>query len=181
MRRSDRQITDIGIIDDVFERAKIVRIGFIDEGVDGGQVYLVPVNYGYEKTDSGVRLYFHGAKAGRKYELALANPRVGLELDVDYQLVEGPLACNYGALYRSIIGNGRLCVVNDRDEALHGLSLIMDTALMDPAHRGTTHMGTAHMDASVGAHPWEFSPEIVERTAVFRLDVDSFTCKSRGK
>ena len=176
MRRSDREVTDAGIIDDVFERAKIVRIGFIDEGVDGGQVYLVPVNYGYERTDAGVRLYFHGAKAGRKYEFALANPQVGFELDVDYQLVEGPLACNYGALYTSIIGNGRLCVVNDRDEALHGLSLIMDTALMDPAHRDT-----AHRDVAVGAHPWEFSPEIVERTAVFRLDIDTFTCKSRGK
>ena len=176
MRRSDREITDAGIIDDVFERAKIVRIGFFDEGIDGGQVYLVPVNYGYEKTDSGVRLYFHGAKAGRKYELALANPHVGFELDVDYQLVEGPLACNYGALYASIIGNGRVCVVNDRDEALHGLGLIMDTALMDPAH-----MDMAYKDVAVGARPWEFSPEVVERTAVFRLDVDTFTCKSRGK
>ena len=155
MRRTDREVTKTEEIAEIFHRAKIARIGF----VDNGEVYIVPVNYGYEMTESGVRLYFHGAKAGRKYDLALDKPRVGFELDVDYALVEGALACNYGARYASIIGNGTLSLVDDEAEAIHGLEVLMD--------------------AAAGPGNWEFDPAVLARTAVFRLEVDTYFCKAR--
>ena len=65
MRRSDREITDADRITEIIEECKIMRIGFNDNG----EVYIVPLNYGHEETDGKHYFYFHGAKAGRKYNL----------------------------------------------------------------------------------------------------------------
>ena len=66
MRRSDREITDISQIKAFIQKESIMRIGLYDEG----EVYIVPVNYGYDFENDKHVFYFHGAKAGRKYELA---------------------------------------------------------------------------------------------------------------
>ena len=43
MRRSDREIKDISQIKAFIQKESIMRIGFYDEG----EVFIVPVNYGY--------------------------------------------------------------------------------------------------------------------------------------
>ena len=45
------------------------------------QPYLVPLNFGFERTEQGVTFYFHSAVAGRKVELLRRQPTVGFELD----------------------------------------------------------------------------------------------------
>ena len=65
MRRKDREITDKNRINEFIAKEQILRIAFYDEG----DIYIVPVNYGYIY-DEQYTFYFHGAKAGRKYELA---------------------------------------------------------------------------------------------------------------
>ena len=49
MRRNDREITDEQEIERFIAKEKILRIGFCDNG----EVYIVPVNYGYA-FDNGV-------------------------------------------------------------------------------------------------------------------------------
>ena len=43
MRRNDREVTDAEIIEDFIAGENIMRVGFYDSG----EVYIVPVNYGY--------------------------------------------------------------------------------------------------------------------------------------
>ena len=43
MRRSDREITDPKIIEEFVAGEQILRVAFYDEG----DIYIVPVNYGY--------------------------------------------------------------------------------------------------------------------------------------
>ena len=83
MRRKDREITDKSSIEDFISKHQIIRIGLIDNG----EVYIVPVNYGYTCSNGAYTFYFHGAKAGRKYELAKSNPSVGFEIDGEYKLI----------------------------------------------------------------------------------------------
>ena len=82
MRRRDREITDENAIAEFIAKEQILRIAFYDEG----DIYLVPVNYGYSY-DEQYSFYFHGAKAGRKYELAKKKPTVGFEIDGNYMLI----------------------------------------------------------------------------------------------
>lgn len=60
MRRKDREITDPERIRDIVERCACCRIGFYDNG----EVYIVPLNFGYEIGEHGYVFYFHGAAEG---------------------------------------------------------------------------------------------------------------------
>lgn len=77
MRRNDREITEETEIRKVLDECKIVHLGF----QDGGRVFVVPVNYGYSYEGGKLTVYFHGADAGLKRELAESNPVIGFEID----------------------------------------------------------------------------------------------------
>lgn len=61
-------------------------------------------------------LAFHGAKAGRKFELSKSSPKVGFEIDGSYKLLENEIACDFSASFQSVIGTGRLSLVYDKEE-----------------------------------------------------------------
>lgn len=154
MRRTDREITDENRIEEFIAKEQILRIAFYDEG----EIYIVPVNYGYLREDT-YSFYFHGAKAGRKYELAKEKTSVGFEIDGNYRLLEGEEACEFSATFQSVIGTGVLSLVEDAEEKVTGLNAIM---------RQTT-----------AKKQWQYSDEMLEAVAVFRLDVEKLSCKAK--
>ena len=154
MRRKDREITDKNRITEFIAKEQILRVAFYDEG----DIYIVPVNYGYS-VDEQYTFYFHGAKAGRKYELAKNNPNVGFEIDGNYSLLEGEEACDFSATFQSVIGTGKLSLVEDYSEKIKGLNAIM---------KQTT-----------SKNEWHYSNEMLEAVAVFRLDVVKLSCKAK--
>lgn len=153
MRRKDRQIIDVSQIKDFILSEQILRVGFQDKD----DIYIVPVNYGFIIEDEKYVFYFHGAKAGRKYELAKLNPKVGFEIDGKYSLVDGELACDYTARFQSVIGNGILSLVENQEEKVLALNSIM---------KQTTQNSE-----------WTYSKEMLNGVAIFRLDVENFSCK----
>ena len=153
MRRKERQITDVSQITDFILSEQILRVGFHDKD----DIYIVPVNYGFIIEDEKYVFYFHGAKAGRKYELAKLNPKVGFEIDGKYSLVDGELACDYTAHFQSVIGNGILSLVENQEEKVLALNSIM---------KQTTQNSE-----------WTYSKEMLNGVAIFRLDVENFSCK----
>lgn len=155
MRRKDREITDANAIETFIKEEQILRVAFYDEG----DIYIVPVNYGYICENGQYIFYFHGAKAGRKYELTQANPTVGFEIDGKYQLLEGDIACDYSAHFQSVVGTGRLSLIEDKETKTKGLNAIM---------RQTT-----------GNVEWSYENEMLEAVAVFRLDVEKVSCKAK--
>lgn len=153
MRRKEREITDQDRIRAFVETEQIIRIAFYDDG----DIYIVPVNYGF-LYDGSYTFYFHGAKSGRKYELAQKEPKVGFEIDGNYLLLEGENACDYSAAFQSIIGIGRLSTVEDTEEKVKGLHAIMRQV-------------TAQKE-------WEYEPKMLEAVAVFRLQAEHLSCKA---
>ncbi len=154
MRRKDREITDPNNIASFIAKEQILRIAFYDDG----DIYIVPINYGYSY-DEQYTFYFHGAKAGRKYELAKKTPKVGFEIDGDYTLQEGEIACDYSATFQSVVGTGTLSVVENTEEKMKGLNAIMKQTTLKAE--------------------WHYSKEMLESVAVFRLDVDKMSCKAK--
>ena len=154
MRRADRAVTDRAQIEDFLRRQTVLRVAFWDEG----EIYIVPVNYGYCREGERDVFYFHGACAGRKYALSLHTPRVGFELDGSYQLQQGREACSWSATYQSVVGTGRVSLVTEPEAKRKGLAQIMRQA--------------------TGREDWAFPEESVNRTAVFRLEAEQLSCKA---
>lgn len=156
MRRKDREVTDFMKISDIISRCTCCRIGFYDDG----EVYIVPLNFGYKIKDNVYTFYFHGAKEGRKIDLIRKNPKVGFEMDTDfavYAIDESGVACNYTARFQSIIGNGIVSIVSEIEEKKLGLSLLMEH--------------------NTGKREWDFAEKMVNAVTVFKLDVTNMSCK----
>ena len=153
MRRKDREIIDPIRMEDIIRRCTCCRVGFCDEG----EVYIVPLNFGYEVKDNAYTFYFHGAKEGRKIDLIQKSPNVGFEMDTNYALNEADIACGYSARFQSVIGNGVMSIVSEIEEKKRGLSMLM-----------------AH---NTGKEEWSFDDRMISAVAVFKLEVTKISCK----
>ncbi len=153
MRRKDREITDIAEIYKVMDECVCCRVGFNDDG----NVYIVPLNFGYTINNGITTLYFHSANEGRKISLINKSNNVGFEMDAGYNLTTGDIACDYTASFKSIIGNGIISIVQDETEKINALNLIM-------------FQSTKRKD-------WTFSNNMLEAVCIIRLEVSSMSCK----
>lgn len=161
MRLFKREIKDEEILREILEECDVVRLGCCD----GEGMFIVPVNYGYEFEPDGeqkkLKLYIHGAKEGRKAEAFAKDPSVAVEMDCRHEVITGDYTCSYSYAYRSIMGNGKIHLLTEKEEQIHALTKIME------------HMAP---EAEI-----DFRPEMLERTAVFCIDVEDFTGKERKK
>ena len=153
MRRKDREVTDAGKIRAVIQACHCCRLGFYDSD----EVYIVPLNFGYEECGESRTFYFHGAAEGRQIELIKAGGPVGFELDTGYELHAAKEACGYSARFQSVIGTGSVSLIEDPAEKLHALGRIM--------YHNT------------GREDWEFPLPALEKMSVFKLEVDKLFCK----
>ena len=155
MRRKDREVTDIRQIENIIEKAKVVHIGMIDDGVP----YVVPMQYGYVFTDGALTLYLHSAQEGRKIGCIKKNPNVFIELETDIALISGgDIPCKYSSAYASVMGNGTAKIVEDPKEKVFGLESIMKT-----------QTGKA----------FTVSEEMAAAVSVIKISVPRVTAKSR--
>lgn len=155
MRRKDREITDTNEIDAILMKTDVCRVAFSD----GNTPYIVAMNFGYVPGYPPT-LYFHCAQEGRKLDLMKKNSLVCFQADTDHELVRAEKPCDWGMKYRSVTGYGRLTRIADGNEIRKALAIIMD------------HYGEKR--------PVSFDPEIVEKTAVLKLEVTEISGKKKG-
>jgi len=148
MRRSEKEITDRAEIDSVIRRSQVCRLGLSDQG----RPYIVPLCFGYD----GRALYFHSAREGRKLDIVRQNDQVCVEFDVVEGLVEAEQGCNWGILYRSVIGFGTAGLVEDFGEKEKALSLIM---------------------AQYSTRTFSFPPDKINLVAIIKVTIESLTGK----
>lgn len=153
MRRLDREVTDLEKIKNIIESCYCCRLGFNDNG----NVYIVPLNFGYEEIEGKRIFYFHGAAEGRKIELIKRVNSVGFELDTNYKLNEAEEACEYSARFQSVIGTGKVSLIENIEEKIHGLNAIM-----------------FH---NTGKNDWNYPISVLNKMAVFKLEVIELSCK----
>lgn len=154
MRRHDRAIESFDEICALIEKCDTLRVAFSDDGAP----YIVPLSFGYETSDGVITFYVHGAKNGRRHELAAKNAKVCVETDV----CEGFVELEGGAQtadYKSFIGWGDMSPVTG-DEAVKGLNLLC------------RHCGFEGMTCT---------DAVIRNTCVEKIVVDIFTAKQRFK
>lgn len=119
MRRTDREVRDPETIVRIMEECPVMRIGLSD----GEFPYIVPVNFAYEYSDGKFFLYFHGALAGRKYELLKQNGKCSFEMDRQISVKLMPENRGVTTLYRSVMGNADVVFLegSEKNEALKKL------------------------------------------------------------
>jgi uncharacterized protein len=154
MRKKEREVSDIVEIESIISRADVCRIAFADQNVP----YIVTLNFGYSGGENKF-FWFHCAKEGRKLDMIKKNNYVCFELDTDHEIIEGKLACDYGMKYCSVVGYGYISIVNDNEEKIKGLNHIME-----------------HY---TGREEFEYKSEILEKTALLRLEVSNMSCKRK--
>lgn len=153
MRRNDREITDPNRIDEIIRACDCCRLGF----ADGETCYMVPLNFGFCREGETRVFYFHGASEGRKLDLARRLGRAAFEMDTGHQLRVGDKGCTCTLAFQSVMGEGTVEVLTDREEKRRGLLRIMEQ--------------------NTGRGDWTFPDKAVDETAVLRLRVESISCK----
>lgn len=117
MRRKERQIRDIADIEAVIAKATVCRLALFDKPAP----YILPLCFGYRDQ----RFYFHTGLLGKKMALIRADNRAGFELDLSGTLVTGPRPCDWTLKYQSVVGYGRVFLIEDPAEKQTGLDAIM--------------------------------------------------------
>ena len=154
MRRNDREITDINEIIGVMEKCDVCRLALNDDGYP----YIVPLNFGMTCEDGTIELYFHGALEGKKLDLIRQDDRAAFEMDCGHQLqyFEDRGYCTYA--YESVIGRGRITILNDAAK-VSALEFLM-----------------RHYHGGEAVY---FNPAAIPRTTVFKLTVEEITGKRK--
>jgi nitroimidazol reductase NimA-like FMN-containing flavoprotein (pyridoxamine 5'-phosphate oxidase superfamily) len=152
MRRKDKEITDLGMIEEIINRAEVCRIAVCD----GDMPYSVPMNFGYRDG----RVYLHSAREGRKVDILRRNNRVCFEVDIDHALVTADHSCGFDMKYRSVIAFGKAYLLEDEEEKRQGLDIIME-----------------HYGEETGHH---YKEKNLSLALVIRIDIDEMTCKVNG-
>lgn len=153
MRRKDREIIDKNKIIQIIKSCDCCRIAFKeDEGT-----YILPLNFGLDQTNNNFVFYFHSAKEGKKIDLIKEQSVVGFELDTKHELVRGELACEYSYKYQSVIGKGKINLVEDTNEKLHAINSIM-----------MHYTSTPNMN---------YNSKMLDMVAIIKLEVIELSCK----
>ena len=118
MRRTDKEITNRREIDTILSKATICRIGLVGNNV----AYIVPLNFGYKNNC----LYFHSAPIGKKIELITKNNIVCFEVDIDYEIIDSGIPCEWSSKYASVIGYGKASFITDPSLKKDALNIIID-------------------------------------------------------
>ena len=120
MRRTDREVTDMSEISGILDLCKTCHVAMQDTG----ELYLVPLSYGYELKDGCLTLYFHSAKEGRKLTIWQKNPDVCFEICCEGEPVQAEIPCNSGYYYSSVIGYGKVEFIEETEQKCEALSIM---------------------------------------------------------
>lgn len=153
MRRTDRQITDPAVIGQYVAGCKVLRLGLTDDDAP----YVVPLNFGWERTQGRWTFYIHCAAQGRKLDLLARCPRVCVEMDGGHGLIAGERPCDFSYTYYSVIGWGRAVLVTDTADKQRALACLLE-----------------HQTGQALSVPAEQAAAVT----VVRIDVDTLTAKA---
>ena len=152
MRRTDKEIANREGIEDILRRGRVCHLGLCDKDVP----YVVPMNYGYR----GNSLYLHSSSEGRKIDLIRRNNRAAFCIYIDAEPVSGEAACKWTMKYRSVMGEGKITLIERAVEKEVALQAIMLQ--------------------QAGPGEYSFERASVDKIAILRLDIEKISGKKSG-
>jgi len=156
MRRKDKEITGTDDKLEIIAKCKFCRLGLSDNNYP----YIIPLNYGYSYENGKLTLFFHSATEGKKIEIIRKNNNACFEIDCDTKLIEGKAACDYGYAFKSIIGFGKIIILDTIEEKTIGLNYLMK-------HQTGKDI------------KYDFDENRLNNVNVFKMQVEEFTGKQK--
>lgn len=115
MRRKDREVVNIDEIIEIINKCDVCRIALFDEEYP----YIIPMNFGFEYSNSQIIIYLHCANEGKKLDLINKSSKVCFEMDCSHKLVKGKTPYECTMEYESVIGTGKIEIMGlDKEKAL---------------------------------------------------------------
>lgn len=152
MLRKEKRITDRKEIDAIIHASQVCRLAMAHDN----EPYLVPLSFGYD----GSAIYIHTAAAGRKIDFFLANDRVCFELEHGVQLIPNDdKACKWSYAFECVIGYGIISEVTDSEQKEYGLNQVME---------------------HYSQKQWDFNPQAVAKTRVWKITISALQGKRSG-
>jgi hypothetical protein len=149
VRRKEKQITERKEIDAIVHASPVCRMAMARDN----RPYLVPLSFGYD----GSTVYIHTAAQGKKIDFIQANPSVCIEFEHQVSLIRNDdQACKWSFKFKSVIVFGTISELIDPEQKQQGLDQIM----------------RHYTDKA-----WTFNPKAVEKTRVWRIDLESLSGK----
>jgi nitroimidazol reductase NimA-like FMN-containing flavoprotein (pyridoxamine 5'-phosphate oxidase superfamily) len=107
-------------------------------------------------------LYLHSAVEGRKIDILKENNNICFEVDIENEIIESEIACNWGMKYYSVIGSGKAYFIEDTEEKEKVLDIIMQKY------------------SANDAKSFEYSPSALANTTVINVKLTEITGKKSG-
>jgi len=126
----------------------------------GGQPFMNPLLFVYDEPANAI--YYHTSRKGRIFANVAGNPRVCLSVSKMLGLISNPQAFSFDVAYESVVVFGRVTIVADEAEATAAMRHLLEKCFPDLRY------GEDYAAAT---------PEQVARTAVHRLDIESWSAK----
>jgi nitroimidazol reductase NimA-like FMN-containing flavoprotein (pyridoxamine 5'-phosphate oxidase superfamily) len=158
IRRTDRGVEDEGWIKSFLHRAPYCALATAADG----QPFIHTNLFAYDEAQHA--LYLHTAQVGRTRSNVEANPRVCFSISEMGRLLPADEALEFSVEYAGVTVFGSARIVEDREEARHGLQLLLD--------KYAPHLRP-------GQHYRPIQDEEIARTAVYRIDVEAWSGKRK--
>jgi uncharacterized protein len=117
--------------------------------------YVVPLCYGYKDN----ALYIHCGPEGKKLEIIRKNNNVCFEVDIDHEIIKAEQACKWSFKYKSVIGFGKAFLIDDIEGKRRALDVIM---------------------RQFSTNTFDYPEEIIRKTTVIKVEIESMTGKQSG-
>lgn len=158
MRREDRAMNDQSRLRALLERAQFGTLATSFKSQPYQNINLFWFDAEHR------RLYFHTAREGRTRTNIEANPRVCFTAAEMGRLLPAEAALEFSVEYASVIAFGRARLVTGEEEARRGLQGLLDKYFPD---------------LMPGEHYRPIAADELERTAVFAVDIESMSGKTK--
>jgi nitroimidazol reductase NimA-like FMN-containing flavoprotein (pyridoxamine 5'-phosphate oxidase superfamily) len=156
VRRRDRAVEDDQWIRSFLEGAPACVVATESDGWP----FATPLIFAYDAESHCV--YFHTGRAGRLFSNVARNPRMCLSAFTMGKLAAATKASGFDVEYESVTAFGSVRVLDDAEEAVRGLRLLLDKYFPELRY---------------GQDYGAIASKELARTAVYRLDIDSWSGK----
>lgn len=154
--RRDERAQSPEWIEKFLSTAEVITISMVDDG----QPYAVVRNFVYDPAQRAI--FLHGARKGRVFDVLAQNPTVCCTAQRMGRLLPADKASGFSVEYAGVTIFGIAHLIDNQEEALAGLELLV---------------GKYFYQFKAGVDYAPTQPEVTQVTAVFRIDIESWSGK----
>lgn len=151
MIRKEREISERAAIEEIIRKSLVCRLAMSEDNIP----YIVPLCFGYKDNT----LYFHTAREGKKLHILEKNNRVCFEFDILHEVTRSKEPCRWGMRYVSVIGTGKISLIEDFESKRRALDIIMQ---------------------HYAEKSFVYKEEAIHKAAIIQLEIEHMTGKKSG-